>query len=209
MLLVDDETVMLRSLSRVFTHSGWSCETAASPLRALDVLRSRAVDALVADHNMEPFDGIELCRRAHIAGFAGPVVIYSGYASPTLRESAARAAAWAVVPKDTSAEALVLQLDTLCEACAHIPPTPCRRPPCEHAALARAYGHAHGLSPRETEVLEHALSGEVRKQCAHGLGCSTGSVASYWQRIYRKTNQHGREDVVLDVLRFVLESGLA
>lgn len=204
-LLVDDEAPMLRSLARVFARSGWCCECAASPLEALDVLRCRAVHAMVADYVMEPFDGVELCRRARGAGFGGPLVIYTGHATRALRESAARAAAWAVIPKDTKAEALAVQLQTLSGSCAPIDATPTPALPSDRTSAARAYARAHGLSQRETEVLEHALVGEVRKQSADGIGCHPGSVARYWRRIYRKTNTHAHDEVVLDVLRFVLE----
>ena len=120
-----------------------------------------------------------------------------------------QAGAWAVVPKDTSAQALAQQLCTLCDACEGILPTSPAPSPRDCAAAARAYARVHGLSARETEVLAHALAGEVRKQCAARIGCSAGTVSTYWQRIYNKTGQRQQEDVLRDVLRFVLESRLA
>jgi len=200
---------MLRSLARAFARSGWSCEAAASPLPALDLLRRGAVDAIVADYQMHPFDGVEFCRRVRGGGFAGPLVIHSGYATRALRESAARAGAWAVVPKDASAQALALQLRTLCDARAGVVPASPLPPPRDYTAAAREYARAHGLSARETEVLALALAGQVRKQCAAHLGCSTGSVSSYWQRIYNKTGRRQQEDVLRDVLGFVLDHWLA
>lgn len=114
-LLVDDETAVLRSLSRLFARRGWRCESADSGLLALGRLAEGGFHALVADFRMEPFDGIELCRRARLAGFTGPMLLHSGFVTPEVRATALRSGVHAVVPKDTDAEALAEQLSSLCE----------------------------------------------------------------------------------------------
>lgn len=195
---------MLRSLSRVFASCGWRCCSSAAPLPALELLADAPFDALIVDFLMEPFDGVELCRRARGAGFGGPVVIYSGFVTPELYERAARAGAWAVVPKDTDAQALAALLGTVCEHCARpeAAGSPCT--PGDFGAAARAYADAHGLSDHQTQLLECALRDESREQAADRVGVSVGTVHGYWRRICDKTKQRGQHEVVLDLLRFVL-----
>ncbi len=204
-LLVDDEAAMLRSLARVFAACGWMCVLAATPLLALDALAGGSCDALVSDYRMQPFDGVELCRRARHAKFPGPVVVYSGHVSARLRESAVRAGAHAVVPKDTDASALAQQLAALCElgGAAAAP----AQAPRDHAGAASAYARAHNLSPRETQVLECALAGDGREQTAYLIGCKPGTIATHWRRIFNKTGKPTKSDVLADAFRFLLDHG--
>ncbi len=101
---------MLRSLVRVLGSSGWRCEAVGTASLALGKLAGEAFDALVADYRIEPFNGIELCRRARLAGFDGPMVLYSGHVDADARARALRAGVHAVVPKDTDGEVLAEQL---------------------------------------------------------------------------------------------------
>lgn len=196
---------MLRSLARVFARAGWTCESAPTPLVALDVLGRARMDAVVADYRMQPFDGLELCRRAQHTAFDGPVVIYSGHVTAPLQRRAARAGAWAVVPKDVDAESLAAQLATLCHHCPRLAqPAPLPSIPGGCAAAADAYARVHDLSEQQTRLLECALRDESREHAADCIGCSVGTVHGYWRRICDKTKQRGEHQVLLDVLRFVL-----
>lgn len=67
-----------------------------------------------------------------------------------------------------------------------------------------AFAARHRLSPRETRLLELAVEGVTNKEAAEVLGCSVGTIATYWQRIFAKTEQRSQRDVVAAILR---ESG--
>lgn len=60
----------------------------------------------------------------------------------------------------------------------------------------------HRLSPRERSILRMAVEGANDKEIAGQLSCARGTVATYWQRIFKKTGQHSQRDVIASILRF-------
>ncbi|MFO0725844.1 MAG: response regulator transcription factor [Myxococcota bacterium] len=58
------------------------------------------------------------------------------------------------------------------------------------------------LSPRERAILELAVDGANDKEIAHRCSCARGTIATYWQRIFKKTGQHSQRDVISSILRF-------
>jgi DNA-binding CsgD family transcriptional regulator len=70
--------------------------------------------------------------------------------------------------------------------------------------LVSRYALRHMLSGRETSVLELAAVGLHRKEVSSRLGCSPGTVDTYWRRIFRKTNRGSECAVLADVLAFAV-----
>lgn len=62
-MFVDDEENVLKSMERMFRHSGHSVLTAASGDEALEKMDKEKVDILITDHRMPNMTGIELCRE--------------------------------------------------------------------------------------------------------------------------------------------------
>jgi DNA-binding CsgD family transcriptional regulator len=54
----------------------------------------------------------------------------------------------------------------------------------------------HRLTPRETEVVSHLLEGIPIKQVARRLDLSTLTVNDHLKAIYRKTDVHGRDELI-------------
>lgn len=63
---------------------------------------------------------------------------------------------------------------------------------------------AYRLSPREQQVLSGAVAGEDDHVIAENLGCSYGTVRTYWQRILDKTGLDSRRTVLALVARSAL-----
>jgi DNA-binding CsgD family transcriptional regulator len=63
------------------------------------------------------------------------------------------------------------------------------------------------LSPRETTLLRHALAGMNNDEAAAALGCSRGTVSTFWNRVFRKTNVSGQRDVIILFLNMARGSG--
>jgi DNA-binding NtrC family response regulator len=61
-LLVDDDDVLLEGLKAVIERAGHTCLVAENGVQALALLREKAVQAIVADHDMPAMDGVELLR---------------------------------------------------------------------------------------------------------------------------------------------------
>jgi DNA-binding NarL/FixJ family response regulator len=63
------------------------------------------------------------------------------------------------------------------------------------------FASKHRLSPRETDLLRHAVLGLNNDEAAFALGCSRGTVSTFWHRIFKKTGVSGQRDVIILLLR--------
>jgi DNA-binding CsgD family transcriptional regulator len=70
--------------------------------------------------------------------------------------------------------------------------------------LVRRYAGLHRLSGRETVVLGLGARGLHRKGTADCLGCSTGTIDTYWTRILRKTQLRSQAEVICKLLLLAL-----
>jgi CheY-like chemotaxis protein len=99
-LVVDDDPDMLETCVRILSLGGYECLTAAGGREALDILRSRRLDAIIADLRMPDMDGLALVANARRLAPGVPTVIVTAYASAdsARRARAAGAAAYLAKP---------------------------------------------------------------------------------------------------------------
>jgi DNA-binding CsgD family transcriptional regulator len=71
-------------------------------------------------------------------------------------------------------------------------------------AFVHRFAVHHGLSARETTVLALAAAGLHRKESASRLGCSLGTVDTYWRRIFRKTGRTSQSELFVALLAFAI-----
>jgi len=76
-LFVDDESSILAGHRVVFESLGYSVLTADSGAKALSLLRSHSVDAVVLDYAMSPMNGEETARRMRREHGNIPIVLFS------------------------------------------------------------------------------------------------------------------------------------
>jgi len=62
-LLVDDEELVVRSLSRLLTVEGYSVTIARSGIEAIKKVKEGDFDLIIADVRMPELDGVETIRR--------------------------------------------------------------------------------------------------------------------------------------------------
>src|SRR4030066_1722489 len=62
LLLVDDDKIVLSSLSTILTQKGYSVLTAQSGSDALDTLKKSKVDIIIMDHRMSDMTGLEALK---------------------------------------------------------------------------------------------------------------------------------------------------
>jgi DNA-binding CsgD family transcriptional regulator len=72
------------------------------------------------------------------------------------------------------------------------------------SGLVRQFAQLYRLSGRETNVLVLAAAGLHRKESAFRLGCSPGTVDTYWRRIFRKTGQTCQPELFAALLAFAV-----
>lgn len=74
-LLVDDDTAVLRALSRVLERSGHTTSTATNGAAAWKLITQQRPDLLILDIMMPQMSGIEVCRRVRADPFVAKMPI--------------------------------------------------------------------------------------------------------------------------------------
>jgi two-component system response regulator PilR (NtrC family) len=98
-LIVDDEEMILRSLTRLLVRAGHDVVTRASLADARAALATERVDVVVTDLRVGAASGLELIASARAMVPAPPVIVFSGLATPDDVAAALAAGAAAVVAK--------------------------------------------------------------------------------------------------------------
>jgi two-component system, NtrC family, nitrogen regulation response regulator NtrX len=111
LLIVDDDSNTLASLSRAFRLAGHEPEVAGSAARALELIRDEAFDLIFSDVVMPEKDGITLLQEIRALGCSTPVVMISGQATVDMAVRATRLGAVDFLEKPLSTEKLLLTLE--------------------------------------------------------------------------------------------------
>jgi CheY-like chemotaxis protein len=98
-LIVDDDPDMTETCARILRSNGHECLTAAGGREALDLLRSRRLDLILADLRMPEMDGLTLLAHARRLAPQVPVVIITAYGSQETARRAREAGAAAYLAK--------------------------------------------------------------------------------------------------------------
>jgi CheY-like chemotaxis protein len=85
-LVVDDEQGFRDLLRMRFAQDGWIVLEASTMAEAFPICRQMQPDVLVLDHSMPGLTGIEAGRILVRDGFGAPIVLFSAYLTPELRE---------------------------------------------------------------------------------------------------------------------------
>ena len=77
-LVVDDDSEVLNSVTRVLKREGYGVQTARDGAEGLDKLMQGGVDLLLTDLSMPKLKGLEMLRRARDEKIAVPTLVMSG-----------------------------------------------------------------------------------------------------------------------------------
>lgn len=78
-LIIDDEELLVLSLSNYLTGKGFKVKGTIYPEKALAMLKDERFDTIVTDLRMLPVSGIEIVRHLRNSGFAGNIIVMSAY----------------------------------------------------------------------------------------------------------------------------------
>ena len=176
--LVDDDTGVLKALSRVLREEGWGVETYASAEAFLARTGRPAEGCLVLDVSMPGLDGLTLQRHLAAAGESLPLVFVSGQGDIPMSVKAIKAGASDFLTKPVQAQTLVAAI----------------RAAIEQDRSARDVGadavelrqRLASLTPREREVLAAVAAGRRNKEIARDLGVVEQTVKFHRARIMER-----------------------
>jgi CheY-like chemotaxis protein len=93
LLLVDDDPQVLEVFSELLTQVGYEIQSAENALAAVAAVVQHTPDLILADIRMPIVGGMDLVRelKSHADSKHIPVVAFTGYDSPEMREAALKA----------------------------------------------------------------------------------------------------------------------
>ncbi|MFN7986670.1 MAG: response regulator [Thermoanaerobaculia bacterium] len=186
--LVDDEPEVLKAVARLFRAEGFPVSACSSPREFLDQVDPDAPGCLVLDMSMPGFSGLEVQRELEARGCPLPVVFLTGRADVPATVQAMKHGAQDFLTKPVEDEELLgavrraIEKDAVARS--------------ERAEVAAVTARLETLTPREREVLEHVVAGELNKQVAGRLGTVEKTIKVHRARVMEKMQASSLADLV-------------
>ncbi len=79
-LLVEDEPDLAHVMSLALERAGHQVVMADTGAHAVEIIRSAHIDVVVTDRGLPDMDGAEAVAQMRVLGYAGAVLVTSGYA---------------------------------------------------------------------------------------------------------------------------------
>lgn len=177
-IIVDDDALVRRALSRLLSAAGYDTRTFSSARELLDGIHGVGAGCLLLDVRLPDFDGLELFRELQRAGSSMPVIFLTGYGDIPMSVRAIKAGAFDFLTKPVEEKTLLEAVDSALQEYRRM-----RQERVETDELVRRY---ESLTPREVEVMHRVLAGRLNKQIAHDLGISEKTVKVHRSRVMAK-----------------------
>ena len=194
--VVDDDPAVLKSLERLLRAAGFRPETFGSPQEFIAQHQADRPGCLVLDVTMPGFTGLELQQWLARAQDPLPIVFITGYGDVPTSVRAMKAGAVDFLTKPVDEQALLKAIEDAL-----------RRGQEDRAAraeLASIRERLARLTPREREVLEHVVSGQLNKQIAADLGTVEKTIKVHRARVMYKMGV----DSLAQLVRLAQQAGI-
>ena len=89
LLIIDNETNMLRMYKRVFERDGVRIDTAVSAEDALEKVSSNGYDLALIDNGIQPMGGLDFLTRLKIVAPELPAIMITGFPSDYIKRKSA------------------------------------------------------------------------------------------------------------------------
>lgn len=107
MLIIDDEKVVLDSVTKIFSEEGYDITTTTSPAEGKELINTNKYDVILCDWNMPGIDGMEIISEIEKNSPESVVLMISGYPSVDRATEAMKRGALDFVPKPFTPEELL------------------------------------------------------------------------------------------------------
>ena len=194
-LVVDDEPAARRSLARALMARGMVVDTAESGAAALDLVRTRPIDAVLLDREMPDLDGLAVLAQLRRHHPDIEVVLMVGLGDHEAAAAALRAGAYGIVARPLpSPEAAVPPVERAVERRLLLSRTRAlEKQLAEHEQL----GEIVGSSPRMVELLRRAAAAATSAAPVLVLGERGTGKDLVARAVHRRSNRARAPLVVL------------
>jgi len=186
--LLDDEPGMLKALTRLLRAEGFTVRGFTSAEVFLEAYRSEELSCLVLDVAMPELNGLDLQQRLTHAGIMLPIVFLTGHGDIPMSVQAVKAGAVDFLTKPVNDADLLRAVRAAFHRAAE------QRDQASQVALLRQ--RYSQLTPREREVMQHVVAGQLNKQIAGDLGTGEHTVKVHRARIMEKMGVKSLADLV-------------
>jgi FixJ family two-component response regulator len=186
--LVDDDPSILRALTRLLRAGGHNVSAFRSPREFLVQHDAAVPGCVVLDLAMPGLSGLELQTALAAAGCQRPIVFLSGQGDVPSSVRAMKAGAVDFLTKPVSEENLLAAIERAMDRD--------RRMRGARAELQAIGERLNRLTPREREVFQHVVAGQLNKQIAADLGTVEKTVKVHRSRVMEKMGVRSLADLV-------------
>ena len=186
--IIDDDPGVLKALSRLLRAADYETRIFASPRAFLASHDPSLPGCAVVDVAMPDVDGLALQRVLAAAGIGRPIIFISGKGDVPTSVQAMKAGAIDFLTKPVSGDDLVAAIARARQAEAGA-----RRIRSERAVIEAGLAK---LTPREREVLDYVVAGQLNKQIAGELGTVEKTIKVHRARMMHKLGVRTVQDLV-------------
>ncbi len=202
-LIVDDDPVLRRSLSRYLKSQGYQVQSAASAKEGLALLASMPADLIISDILMPEIDGLRFCRlvRDMPSGGLLPFIFLSGRGELDERIEGHQTGADDYLVKPFDFRELGAKIQTQLDRSQRIHKEIARLS--QQAELSAQSSEPLPLTPAEEKIFYEVIQGYTNKQIGDRLFISPRTVQTHLSNILGKLELANRSQLV----RFAFEHG--
>ena len=176
--VLDDEPEVVKALTRLLRIRRFDVRGFTSVRAFLDACRPKSNACLVLDVAMPELDGLELQRHLTHQGILLPIIFLSGHGDIPTSVRAIKAGATDFLTKPVDAAVLVGAVRTALQIAGAR-----SREAAETEALKARLA---SLTPRQREVMEHIVAGQLNKQVAFDLGTGEQNIKLHRAHVMQK-----------------------
>ena len=186
--LLDDEPEVVKAITRLLRAKGLQVRGFTKVREFLQACRPEETACLVLDVAMPELNGLELQRHLTHRGILIPIIFLTGHGDIPTSVRAIKAGATDFLTKPAEAAVLVRAVRSALELAETR-----RRMAAETEAIAARLAT---LTPREREVMEHVVAGQLNKQIAADLGTGEQNIKLHRAHIMQKMQVESLAELV-------------
>jgi FixJ family two-component response regulator len=195
-LLVDDDAGVLKALSRVLRAAGYETRGYATAEEFLADYAPAEAGCVVLDLNLPQIDGLQLQQTLASSDSCQPIIFVSGAGDIPTSVRAMKAGAVDFLTKPVQRQELIAAVERARERNTHA-----RQSKQDRDDLERRLAK---LTPRERQVLDYVVAGQLNKQIAAALGTVEKTIKVHRGRMMAKLGMHN----VAELVRLAERAGL-